>query len=301
VSLTRLGLKVDVDTYSGLRDGVPTLLDVFHRFGVRASFFIPFGPDHSGKALWRVFRHPGFLAKLRRTRAASTYGLRTILSGTLLPGRPIGPSFPDRLEKMMKEGHGLGLHGHDHVFWHDRLFTLPLKKVQEEFMKGYETFRQTVGRPPQASAAPGWQCSPESLSVQDTLPLLYHSDTRGEEPYFPRVGNTTYRTLEIPTTLPTWDEIWQADELHDNTPERLLSAIKPGRLNVLTLHAEIEGGIQRKAFEVFLEKCLEESIQPIRLEEIARETLSHKDRIPVLGVQSGSLPGRAGVVSCAVK
>ena len=43
----RLALKVDVDTYDGMRDGVPNFLRLFKTLKIRASFYIPFGPDAS--------------------------------------------------------------------------------------------------------------------------------------------------------------------------------------------------------------------------------------------------------------
>ena len=284
---TRLALKIDVDTHAGLKDGVVALLDILRRRNLPASFFVPFGPDNSGRALFRVFRHKGFLAKMRRTRALSIYGLKTALSGTLLPGRAIGPSFPDRLEMIQKAGHELGLHGYDHVFWHDRLLSLDSKRVRDEFMKGYDAFRRVVGYPPKASAAPGWQCSAESLEVQETVPLLYHSDTRSDEPYFPRVGERAFKTLEIPTTLPTWDEACRFPDL------------KAGRLNVFTLHAEIEGGPQQKPFGMFLDLCLAQGVQFVKLADEASKLLSNPSQISSWEIIQGRLPGRAGTVTRA--
>ena len=50
-----LGLKVDVDTLRGYLEGVPALLDLFRKRGIRASFFFSMGPDNSGKAIRRIF------------------------------------------------------------------------------------------------------------------------------------------------------------------------------------------------------------------------------------------------------
>ena len=37
--------------------------------GVPASFFVAMGPDHSGRAIRRLFTHKGFLQKMLRTGA----------------------------------------------------------------------------------------------------------------------------------------------------------------------------------------------------------------------------------------
>ena len=102
----RVALKIDIDTYVGLRDGVPTLARLLEARGLRASFFVSCGPDHSGRAIRRVFR-PGFLAKMLRTNAPSFYGWRTILYGTLLPGPQIARSFPDLLRGLVDSLHRL--------------------------------------------------------------------------------------------------------------------------------------------------------------------------------------------------
>jgi hypothetical protein len=41
----QLAIKVDVDTRIGLREGVPRLLELLRRYGVKASFFVSFGAD----------------------------------------------------------------------------------------------------------------------------------------------------------------------------------------------------------------------------------------------------------------
>ena len=79
----KIALKVDVCNRRSLEEGVPGLLRILGEFGVQASFFVAFGPDNSGKAVRRIFQR-GFLRKMIRTRAPSTYGLKTLLYGTLL-------------------------------------------------------------------------------------------------------------------------------------------------------------------------------------------------------------------------
>src|SRR5579864_5719440 len=84
-----LALKVDVDTLRGTREGVPRLLDILRRHGAGATFLFSVGPDHTGRAIRRVFR-PGFIGKVQRTSVVRHYGLPTLLYGTLLPGPDIG-------------------------------------------------------------------------------------------------------------------------------------------------------------------------------------------------------------------
>ena len=110
------------------KEGVPALLRVLAAKGVPASFFVAMGPDHSGRAIRRLFTHKGFLSKMLRTGAPRLYGLKTMLYGTLLPGPPIAGSAPELLRQITAAGHELGLHGYDHVLWQDRLPSMTARR-----------------------------------------------------------------------------------------------------------------------------------------------------------------------------
>jgi len=89
-----LGLKVDVDTYVGMKKGVPRLLRTLKDFGVKATFFLSFGPDSSGRAVVQLVKNPLFLKKMLRTGAGRLYGWKTALYGTVLPSPMTALSFP---------------------------------------------------------------------------------------------------------------------------------------------------------------------------------------------------------------
>ena len=55
-----LGLKIDVDTYQGMKPGVPRLLALLRQEGLRATFYLSIGPDASGRALLQILKNPGF-------------------------------------------------------------------------------------------------------------------------------------------------------------------------------------------------------------------------------------------------
>ncbi len=287
-----LALKIDVCTYAGMRFGVPNLLRLLDRLGVRASFFVACGPDHSGRAIRRVLQ-PGFLEKMRRTRAARTYGWKTLLYGTLLPGPHIGRRCAGQLREIAYAGHELAVHGYNHARWQNQLPMLSAMEIREEMAAAWECVAEATGLTPRAFGAPGWQCSEQSLICEDEWNLAYHSDTRGRSPYYPRIGGRVFRTLEIPTTLPTLDETWGAVSYDVNVLWRWYVRRLQEGLNVYTAHAEMEG----RSFQGFLERLLEAAqtegyaIQP--LIEVAPKHVSAGPS----PLAQGRLPGRAGTVA----
>jgi len=128
--------------------------------------------------------------------------------------------------------------------------------------------------------------------------MLYASDTRGTQPFFPRFGSGVSPLLEIPTTLPTLDELLgfngcTAKEFFS----LILSRLKNSDHQVLTIHAEMEGGPFQEAFADFLDRCQEQGVTFFRLVDWARELSARPQNIPSAPVFQGRLPGRAGTVS----
>ena len=290
-------IKVDVDTHIGLRDGAPRLLDLFARRGVRATWFVSMGPDRTGRSVLRVFRQKGFLAKMLRSRAPGLYPLTTMLRGTLLPSIPVVEGQPDRLREIEAAGHEVGIHGFDHVHWHDDLARMSDDEVRAEVGRAADLFARVLSRPARAFAAPGWQCTAASLRAIDELGFSYRSDTRGVGPYRPEAGGYRSTRPEIPTTLPTLDEMLG---VAGQTPGEITPAyearLREDALNVHTIHTEVEGGPCLAHLDALLERVT--ARLPIRtLGEIAA-ALPPVEELPPGRVAPGRLPGRGGTVAC---
>jgi len=290
-----IGLKIDVCNRRSLEQGVPELLRILREFGVQGSFFIAFGPDNSGKAVRRIFQR-GFLGKMIRTRAPSTYGLKTLLYGTLLPAPPVGESLPQLLNQIKEEQHEVGLHGWDHVGWHDGLARMVAADVRKSLDRACRLFEQTLGSPPQFSGAPGWQITPASLQTQDEYGFAFVSDCRGNRPFYPRIAGTVLKTLQIPTTLRTSDEVLGVDGITEQSlADYYLRNLREDRINLLGLHAEIEGLNYSGWLRTFLAASLHRGAKFSLLSSIAlqEQSMAAPDEIIYR-----KIPGRAGNVAC---
>lgn len=295
-----LGIKVDVDTLVGHRKGVPRLLGQLEEAGVRATFFFSAGPDRSGVAIRRVFTQRGFLAKMLRNKAPSTYGLRTLLQGTLLPAPVILEAAPDIVGEVARAGHEVGVHGWDHIEWHDHLYSMSREQVRDQLRRAFDAVEKAAGARPTCFAAPGWQCSSSSLAWHDSEGLAFASDVRGSGgPFLPRIGDTTFATPQVPTNLPTLDEVWgrQVRSAEDAAAHwlRLLQA----GANVVTVHAEIEGLAMPSALPSLVAGALSLGMDVGPIGPIV--TGLRRSELPVRTIAPAVLPGRAGRVWCIME
>jgi undecaprenyl phosphate-alpha-L-ara4FN deformylase len=296
----RLALKVDVDTLRGTRVGVPALTRRLGNAGVPASFLFSLGPDNTGRALRRVLR-PGFLAKVRRTRVASVYGPATLLNGLLWPGPRIAERCAAILRDVRAAGFEVGVHCWDHVRWQDRLHRMSFEETAHELSLALRAFRDVFGESAQSAGAAGWQANASSLAAYDAAALLWASDARGHTPFFPRAKGQTFRTLQIPTTLPTLDELLGLPEHpREELVAHYLGCLRSDVLNVMTIHAELEGMALGDWFGGFLDECRRAGVEFVSLGAEARRLLGGAERPPVADLGSGQVPGRAGTLAVQI-
>ncbi|HEX7617063.1 MAG TPA: polysaccharide deacetylase family protein [Thermoanaerobaculia bacterium] len=328
--MSRLALKVDVDTYRGTLEGVPRLVDLFEKHGIRATFFFSLGPDTSGKAIKRIFRK-GFVKKVLSANPAASYGLRTMLYGTLLPAPDIGGRSETiaRMREAAAAGHAVGIHAWDHIDWHDNLPRMPRAEIEDVTAKEHARFREIFGKPATFQAAPGWTATPLSVEVQEAHGIVATSDTRGGGPFFAlRADGTPSKVLEIPSTLPTLDELLALSLPGDGSQAEKackvlrMSVSQPeptgggeavrdtGPLHVHSIHTEIEGATSfDAAFASLLAAWKRDGVSFLTFEEICRPLLStpalagsarEQKEIPVRALGWTTLPGRATPVATGV-
>jgi undecaprenyl phosphate-alpha-L-ara4FN deformylase len=284
----RLALKVDVDTYRGTREGVPRLLRLLGRAGAGASFFFSLGPDHTGRAVRRMFRR-GFFAKVKRTSVTRHYGIRTLLYGTLLPGPDIGRRCAAEMRAARAAGFEVGVHCWDHVRWQDFVVERDAAWTEREMRLAQERFLALFGERPKSWAAAGWQTNRHAAAYQERARFDYASDTRGFSPFLPVWEGKATGCMQIPTTLATLDELIGGD----GDPIRsLLSATQAGANHVFTAHAELEGGQLGGELEALLAGWKAQGYEIVSL--AAMRLALAGTALPLHEVAFAEVPGRSG-------
>jgi undecaprenyl phosphate-alpha-L-ara4FN deformylase len=294
--VARIALKVDIDTFRGTREGALRLADLLERLDLKATFLCSLGPDHTGRAIKRVFRR-GFLGKVQRTSVVEHYGVRTLLYGVLLPGPHIGRRARAALQDIARRGFEVGVHTWDHIRWQDGVARANQAWTRKQLQLARDQFTEVFGREPLVHGAAGWQMNRYVPALQRELGFRYASDTRGQAPFLPLAEWGDAGIPQLPTTLPTFDELIGRADLAAGPVEHLLelTARSGERDQVFTLHAELEGG---KYLQDFARLLREWRARGAQLTDLASYAATLDERVlPRCRIVAGSVPGRSGTLA----
>jgi peptidoglycan/xylan/chitin deacetylase (PgdA/CDA1 family) len=293
ITMRSIALKIDVDTLRGTREGVPRLAGLLTHLHIPATFLFSLGPDHTGRALRRIFRR-GFLTKVRRTSVASHYGIRTLLYGTLIPGPVIGRLCRDEMRAVADAGFEVGVHAWDHVKWQDGVAGASREWTREQMGQAVRAFEEIFGHPPRVHGAAGWQMNEHVPCLQRDLGFEVASDTRGREPFVPSQGGV----VQLPSTLPTLDELIGINGATAADAARsIVARTRAGapRDHVFTLHAELEGGACLPQFRRMLDEWRDAGFEFRSLGQMCRAL--DPRHLPTNRIEMGEVEGRSGTLA----
>jgi peptidoglycan/xylan/chitin deacetylase (PgdA/CDA1 family) len=300
-----LVLKIDVDTYRGTLEGVPNLVRMLTRHAAGATFLFSLGPDHTGWAMRRALR-PGFFQKVSRTSVLEHYGFKTLMYGVLLPGPDIGVKGAAEMRAARDAGFECGIHTWDHVLWQDSVRGKDAQWTERMMKKSEQRYTRVFGEAPHTHGAAGWQMNVHAFRHHDALGYGYASDGRAllredgalRDPQAGPYRFTGMRHIQMPTTLPTLDELLGREIdgtvlTNENIAAHLLKLTAENkRDHVYTLHAELEGQKLAPIFEQLLSGWKAQGYQLASMADYY-EKIKHVP-LPEYPVQWGEVPGRSG-------
>src|SRR5262249_6297117 len=151
--------------------------------------------------------------------------IKTLLYGVLLPGPHIGRKCRAEMLAVRDAGHEVGIHTYDHVRWQDGVAQASPAWTEREMRLAAESFQEVFGVPAKVHGAAGWQMNATAFELTERLGFTYASDTRGSAPFVPRVGTRVVRCPQLPTTLPTLDELMGVADLRGGSPVAHLQSL----------------------------------------------------------------------------
>ena len=282
--MKRIALKIDVDTYRGTLFGVPALTELLQKNNASGTFFFSLGPDSSG-------------SEARATSLKRYYDRTTRLYGSLLPSPNISRQCAEQLRKTSELGFEVGIHAWDRVKWEKSVLTAENAWIEGEMAKAYSRFSELFAEKPTAHGAAGWRMNRHALRLTQRLGFTYASDSRGDHPFIPVIDGEIVACPQIPTTLPTLDEILALEPGYspEQAVDRIvqLAAAIPGEHHVFTLRAELEGIKFLSAFERLVSAWKSNGYQLVPLADI--HSSLEKETLPLHSVNFAEVPGRSGL------
>ena len=289
---------MDVNTLRGTQLGVPRIVEVLKRHRAGATFLFTLGPDHTGRAIRRILRRR-LSGGSKPVSVLQQYGIATLFYGTLLPGPDIGRKCADTLRSVRDAGFETGIHAWDHVRWEKGASIANAAWTGNEMERAVERFQRIFGTPPRVHGAADWQMSIHSFRLTQRLGFDFCSDTRGVCPYIPVIDAEIVACPQIPTTLPTIDELIGSQHAdRHNVSEKILqlAADTPAPAgHVYTLQAEIEGLALLPALEALLQAWREAGIQLVSLGSYLEA--AGGGSLPRHRTATDRIPGREGSVA----
>ena len=288
----KLALKIDAATYRGTLVGVPRLVEALHKAEAQATFYFNLGPDHSG-------RMPATLLAASRKGASvlGRHGLATLLYGTALPGPDVGLRCGDILRGVRDAGFDTGVRGWDSAAWQRRAVSASPAWTARYMQRAVTRYEKIFGESPKTHAAAGWQMNPHALRLTQRLGFGYASDTRGTHPFVPVWNAEVVLCPQLPTTLPTLDELLGRDGCSVSTVHEYvlaLTAQSPPTGHIFTAQADLEGQMLLPVFEKLLEGWKEQGYELVSLGGLLDAI--DASRLPRHELVHGTIEGRAGTL-----
>jgi len=164
--------------------------------------------------------------------------------------------------------------------------------------KAIKAFKDALQTSPQTIGAAGWQLNRFVIALEEQMGFSYASDVRGREPFLPMMEGEDSNCIQLPTTLPTLDEIIGSDGIDSSNCWETILAKSREQLpcgHVYTLHAELEGMKLMPVIEKLLEQWKASGFDFLTLQQL-HASLDHTS-LPKQEITWAEVDGRSGLLA----
>src|SRR3990172_42816 len=180
-------LRVDLESYKGIRYGLPKLLDALKKYQIKASFYLVMGGESN---IFEILKYRSNIASSDE-RKIKIWSVRDKIRMVLLP-KDFVKSNIRTLRRILEEGHELGIHGWKHREWTRGLDRINIKN---RIGKSIERYIRLFHQKPISFAAPGFNTNEKVMEVLERHGIKFISDFPGNQ-----VKNYG-KTKNIPMTI----------------------------------------------------------------------------------------------------
>lgn len=173
-------IRIDLESQKGIRDGLPNLLRLFKKHGVKGSFYLTMGGESN------VFEILGNRGKLKTTaeRKIKLWSKKDKIRMVLSPIDFVKKN-RQLLKKIISDGHELGLHGWKHREWTRNLDNVNLKARLKQMTSRYKEY---FGKRATSWASPGFNTNKNVLRELENSGIYHISDFK-EKQNFGKIKN----------------------------------------------------------------------------------------------------------------
>lgn len=250
-------LRVDLETHKGIKEGVPKLLDLLKKYGIKASFYLTMGGESNPL---EIFKNRGDM-KSSGERKIKVWSLKDKLRMAINPKNFVRENIKV-LQRIINEGHELGLHG-----WKHREWTRALEKISIpiRIKKSYEEYVRLFHKKPISWASPGFNVNEKVLRSLEENNILLTSDFTGEKPeHYGKIKNIPI-TIFGENKMPIIEYLASLGKKDEEIIEEIKKKINDKSLASIYIHGMYEARFKLNILEEVLKFVKENKIKNKRI------------------------------------
>lgn len=234
-------LRVDLESDKGIKKGLPKLLNLLRKYDVKASFYLVMGGESN---ILEIIKYRGKMTHSNE-RKIKIWSFVDKIRMVLLPKDFVKPNLKI-LQRILEEGHELGIHG-----WKHRAWTRGLERINTEshILKAKKKYYNLFGKQPISFAAPGFNTNKKVLDVLEKNGIKFISDFEGEKSaYYGKIKNVPI-TILGKDKMPVIEYLTSLGKKDDEILKIIKEEIKERKIASFYIHGLFEARFKLNLLE----------------------------------------------------